>query len=716
MTKGVCRFTLFTGLAMQLVVWAACGDNPRAAQDASTGGPSGTDSGTGGVVDAGIPLDAAPDSSPDAPPPETGVVVTLSDSSFTLATPDLPRTLTATVTGSADPTVTWSSSDTYIATVSASGVVTSVSGGQVTITATSVADPTRSAACSVTVAEPNREIATSFIDATTIKADTSPSINILMCGDSLMRTYVPNADDQAGWGQVLGQFLTSAVTIDNTVADGGRSTRSFYNEVGRWDRIKASLAAAKLTHTPTFVFIMFGHNDEKKTTDVDGRDFLTFASHNQNGTIAGTYYDYLERYIVEARALDGIPILLTPFVREDLTGSPATVTGVGNHVITVPYPGETTARGDYPAAMKAIADKHHVPVVDITGWSKAMVEEHAVAGTLDYVYIPSDHTHVRELGALIMAQQAVNALDGMGILSTYLKPPATRLMLDPAAQAFGGIFVGNTLDKSFRISPFGDVSGTITITAPTAYTVSTDGTTFGPSATITANASYAGSKVFVRFAPNDTINFNGDLTVAHSSLTLDYGNTVGNATPGAISLTGNGRATTTGDPAAATWPMFSGTTIVLAPTTEGAITANTATLTGLRNKNVANGGARFDTLDGTWPAEGSRNADRYVEFAVPVTGRTFTLTSISLGAGSGGGSVMHWDVVYSTAPDFGSPTDLVTGLSGAKDTLVTSLFPSLGVNITDGETLRLRVYPYNPTAATGKSLMLANVVISGVTN
>ena len=41
----------------------------------------------------------------------------------------------------------------------------------------------------------------------------------------------------------------------------------------------------------------------------------------------------------------------------------------------------------------------------------------------------------------------------------------------------------------------------------------------------------------------------------------------------------------------------------------------------------------------------------------------------------------------------------------------------LGVNITTGQTLYLRVYPYNTSAATsGKTIMLANVVISAVTN
>src|SRR5262249_34315340 len=143
-------------------------------------------------------------------------------------TPDQSRTLMATVTGNANAAVTWSSSDSYIATVSATGVVTSVSGGQVTITATSVGDPSLTASATVTVAEPDRPRAASYIDARTV---TSGRIRILMCGDSLMRTYVANSSDQAGWGQVLDQFLIADASVDNTIADGGRSSRSFYNEV-----------------------------------------------------------------------------------------------------------------------------------------------------------------------------------------------------------------------------------------------------------------------------------------------------------------------------------------------------------------------------------------------------------------------------------------------------------------------------------------------------
>ncbi len=509
-------------------MFAGCGQSatPGGTTGSNTGGEASTTSGTSAAGGAGSTGGAASTGTTG----DDTIAVALNEASFTLDTPDLTHPLTATVTGTATTTVTWSSSNTYIATVSAAGVVTSVSGGQATITATSTADSTKTAAATVTVAEPNRAKASSYTDAKTI---TSGPINILMAGDSLMRTYAANAVDQTGWGQVLSQFLTSEATVNNTFPNGGRSSRSFYNEVGRWDLVKAALKTAKAAGKPTFVFIMFGHNDEKKITDTDGADYLTFASKNSNGTVAGTYYDYLERYIVEARELGGIPVLFTPFVREYLAGTPATVTGPGQHNITAPYSGETTPRGDYPAAVKALAGKHDVPVVDITAWSKAMVEARAAADTLSYVYISSDQTHVRSLGALLMAQEAVRALNEQGILTSYTKKPAAKVTLDAGAIAFGGIFSGDVLDKSFRITPFGDVTGTITITAPPGYTVSTDGVLFDSSAIIPCDSSYAGSVVTVRFSPADAVAYNGDLTVSHTSLTPDYGNVVPNAGAGA---------------------------------------------------------------------------------------------------------------------------------------------------------------------------------------
>jgi lysophospholipase L1-like esterase len=507
-------------ISICFVLTAGCG---KQATPGQAGADAGVDLGTGTDNDTG---GAAP------------IAIAVSESAFTLATPDLSHPLTAMVTGTATTTVTWSSSNMYVATVSPTGVVTSVSGGDATITATATADPTKTATCTVTVAEPDRPRAASYTDARTI---TSGPVRIIMAGDSLTRTYAANTADQAGWGQVLSQFLTSDAMVDNTLSNGGRSSRSFYNEVGRWDQVKLRLAAAKTAGVPAFVFMMFGHNDQKKVGDTDGRAYLTFASQNQNGTVAGTYYDYLERYIVETRALGGIPILFTPFVRQYLAGSPLAVTSAGLHNIMALNAGETTARGDYPAAAKAIAAKHDVPIVDITAWSKAIVEAHAAAGALKYVYISSDQTHVRNRGALLMAEEAVRALNAQGILTGHGKPAPARLMVDTSTLAFGGIPAGNTLEKTFTLTPFEDVTGTITITAPAGYAVSTNGTDWGASATITCDASYAGSVVSVRFSPTDAVAYNGALTIAHSTITPDYGNTVPNTTAGAIALTGDGQ-------------------------------------------------------------------------------------------------------------------------------------------------------------------------------
>ena len=55
---------------------------------------------------------------------------------------------------------------------------------------------------------------------------------------------------------------------------------------------------------------------------------------------------------------------------------------------------------------------------------------------------------------------------------------------------------------------------------------------------------------------------------------------------------------------------------------------------------------------------------------------------------------------------FAAPTALGTSLMGVKDMLTTNTFPSLGVAISAGQTLYLRVYPYNTSgSASGSGAM-----------
>jgi hypothetical protein len=76
------------------LLFSGCGKSTPPGQ---TGADAGVDTGTGTDNDAG----AEP------------IAITLSEAAFTLATPDLHHGLTATVTGTATTTVTWSSSDLY---------------------------------------------------------------------------------------------------------------------------------------------------------------------------------------------------------------------------------------------------------------------------------------------------------------------------------------------------------------------------------------------------------------------------------------------------------------------------------------------------------------------------------------------------------------------------------------------------------------------------
>lgn len=79
------------------------------------------------------------------------VVVTLTAEETTIKL-DATLTLTATVTGAEDTSVTWATSDETIATV-ADGVVTAVGIGTADITATSVADTTKSATLTITIVD-----------------------------------------------------------------------------------------------------------------------------------------------------------------------------------------------------------------------------------------------------------------------------------------------------------------------------------------------------------------------------------------------------------------------------------------------------------------------------------------------------------------------------------------------------------------------------------
>lgn len=220
-------------------------------------------------------------------------------------------------------------------------------------------------------------------------------ITVYTVGDSTMCLYdTTNAKHQRGWAQMLPQFFNSDVKIVDA-ARGGRSSKSFVKE-GLWKKVLDGIEPGD------YVFIQFGHNDEKKDTSVGTQPW-------------GQYSSYLKLYVQETRAKGGIPILFTPIVRRyfDSTGN---ITLRGQHDM---LPGDSL--GNYPLAMHYVAKELNVPLIDLTAMTKQLVDAYGIENSKE-LYISTDKTHPTLLGATKIAALAVEGIKHLGPpIEDYLK-------------------------------------------------------------------------------------------------------------------------------------------------------------------------------------------------------------------------------------------------------------------------------------------------------
>lgn len=121
------------------------------------------------------------------------------------------------------------------------------------------------------------------------------TLTVFMIGDSTMADKnLEGGNPERGWGQMLPGFFSEEVRIDNH-ARNGRSSKSFI-EQGLWDKVLSRIKKGD------YVFIQFGHNDEKPDS----------TRHTDPGT---TFDDNLRRFVNETRAKGGIPVLCNSIVR-----------------------------------------------------------------------------------------------------------------------------------------------------------------------------------------------------------------------------------------------------------------------------------------------------------------------------------------------------------------------------------------------------------------
>lgn len=252
---------------------------------------------------------------------------------------------------------------------------------------------------------------------------------IFMIGDSTMADKdISKGSPERGWGMVLQGFFTEDIVVDNH-ARNGRSSISFRNE-GLWKTVLERIKPGD------YVFIQFGHNDEKL-------DKPNSIRHTDPGS---TFDEILEKYVRETREKGGIPVLFNCVERRNFfdarkaelqknTASAAEKnagaddetlrdTKYGDEVVNTEYlvPTHYTVHGDYTVAPRLVAKRLEVPFIDATHISKIMEQDHGVVGSRklhvwlkpgEVASIPDgrrDNTHYSVYGARTIAALLIDAV------------------------------------------------------------------------------------------------------------------------------------------------------------------------------------------------------------------------------------------------------------------------------------------------------------------
>ena len=210
---------------------------------------------------------------------------------------------------------------------------------------------------------------------------------IHLMGDSTMAEKdLSDGKPERGWGMMFPNFVDDTFRVVN-YAQNGRSTKSFIDR-GLWDIVQYALQPGD------YVFIQFGHNDAKE--DDPERYAPAF----------GAYQENLRTFIRGAREQGAIPVLLTPVARRWFKDGQL----------------DRDCHGDYPAAMRQVAEEMGVTLLDITtptlDWIESLGDEasrpyfmHLPAGK--YACAPlgkEDNTHTVASGARKVAEIVCEAL------------------------------------------------------------------------------------------------------------------------------------------------------------------------------------------------------------------------------------------------------------------------------------------------------------------
>ena len=225
------------------------------------------------------------------------------------------------------------------------------------------------------------------------------NITIYTIGDSTMADKPePENNPERGWCQMLSQILNDKVVVKNHAVNG-RSTRSFIDE-NRWENVYSQLQKGD------YVFIQFGHNDQKVNSPKRYTNPHTAYRHN------------LIKFVNETREKNAHPVLFTSIVRRNFNKDSVLV----------------DTHGVYTLETRLVAKELNVPLVDLQYLTERLEESYGVEKSKklhlhfspnEVAYFPEgkkDDTHLSVLGATEVAKLAADALQkNINTFSEFVK-------------------------------------------------------------------------------------------------------------------------------------------------------------------------------------------------------------------------------------------------------------------------------------------------------
>lgn len=574
-----------------------------------------------------------------------------------------------------------------------------------------------------------------FIAAAAVAACTALCVQarkVHTIGDSTMATYDPNTTVTRGWGQMFQQFFKGDVTVNNR-AKNGASSKSFYKESAYWQSVKKQIEPGD------YVLIQFAHNDEK-SNGCDGDELKAYyqsigdetkanASDYRGTTASGTYKDYLRKYVEETRALGATPVLVGAICRKYFDGS--TIRRNGRHDLGDKFDkiegGKLTTGNkvaaddhtyDYPYQMQEVAKELGVQYLDLTTATKELYESYGDAKANALLFDGNGSTHTSAMGATLIARLAAQLMQKAGILTENINL-TSDLSVNPSTVDLGQAYKGQTVVREVSVNGFDLVpaDGNVSITASNGLKVSADGSDYSSTATLT----YKEGNLIGSFKTSYEFATAGDI---NESITVSCGDkTV------TIPVVGKCVELADGVAASAYWRLEKDDNC----TVEGPVDPIGETYSEMKLQKYSSPNAKTTWPEGTgfdatrktqrniiegesWPAgEIDEVSTRWIEFAVkPAKGTTFNVNEISLYVCGCGGNGMHCKIYYSKEADFANAVNIAdfSGSMKANDMMEVKATPV--IELSEDETLRLRVYPWYGSAATGKTICLSDVKVAGV--